>query len=97
MSYETIRAAHKASGATVTKLADSTTPKIGRARLGEWLSRAKPGAKPRRSVYQPPTDDDARAVVEAALALAKENVAKLEQLAAATDPSRACAVLELRG
>lgn len=86
MSYlPLIRDAHKASGATVTELAEST-PKLGRARLGYWLSRAKPGAKPREAVYSEPSADDARKVVTAALALAKGNVAKLEELSAQLPP-----------
>ena len=87
MSYlPLIRDAHEASGATVTELAESTAPKMGRARLGYWLSRAKLGAKPREAVYNEPSADDARIVLTAALALAKGNVAKLEELSAQLPP-----------
>lgn len=95
MSYDTIRKAHKASGATVTELANATG--ISRSRLGEWLSRAKPDAKPRRTIYAAPDADDVSAVVGAALAVAQSNVKELERLAAVELPSRACADLELRG
>lgn len=70
---EIIRCAHKASGATVTEFADATG--ISRARLGEWLSRAKVGAKPRRTVYASPSFDDIAAVVEASIRLAEVNLA----------------------
>ena len=80
-ALEAIRAAHQASGATVTELADVTG--ISRARLGEWLSRAKPGAKYRRTIYAAPSDADVRAVAEACLLLAKANLEAVERLLSA--------------
>jgi len=73
-----IRRAHQHSGATVTELAESTG--IGRARLGEWLSRAKPGAKDRGTVYSAPTPVDARRVVEAAVTFARGHLQAVSEL-----------------
>lgn len=80
---EAISLAHKASGATVTELANATG--IGRARLGEWLSRANPNAKPRRVVYAPPSPVEVRAVVEVAVLLARKNLAAVMELLAKLD------------
>ena len=82
---DTIRAAHHHSGLTVTEFAEASG--ITRAKLGEWLSRAKPNAKPRLVIYRPPTDAEVRLLVELAVTRAKKNheqaVALLASLPAA--------------
>lgn len=80
---ETIRLAHQASGVTVTELSELSG--IARARLGEWLSRANPEAKPRVTIYKPPSAEDVRAVVEASALCVKRHSEAISGLLAGLD------------
>jgi hypothetical protein len=75
---QAIRAAHKASGFTVTELANATG--TNRARLGQWLAQGRPDAIPGKAMYGPPTDAQVRLIVDVAVGAARRNLQAVSEL-----------------
>lgn len=75
---QAIRAAHKASGFTVTELAKATD--INRATLAQWLAQGRPDAIPGKAMYKPPTAAQVWLIADVAMRAAQKNLQAVSEL-----------------